>query len=40
VDYVFVDNLAFNAGNNVPEPGSLALIALACLGAAAARRKA
>lgn len=40
VDYVFVDNLAFTAGNNVPEPGSLALIALACLGAAAARRKA
>lgn len=39
VDYVFVDNLAFTAGNNVPEPGSLALVALACLGVAAARRR-
>lgn len=39
VDYVFVDNLTFTAGNNVPEPGSLALVALACLGVAAARRR-
>jgi len=40
VDYVFVDNLAFIAGNNnVPEPGSLALVALACLAAANARRQ-
>lgn len=39
VDYVFVDNLSFVAGNNIPEPGTLALVALAGL-AAMRRRKA
>lgn len=40
VDYVFVDNLTFTAGNNnVPEPGSLALAALACLAVVGTRRR-
>jgi len=41
VDYVFVDNLTFTAGgNDVPEPGTLALVALAGLAASSLRRKA
>jgi hypothetical protein len=42
VDYVFVDNLTFTAGgtNDVPEPATLALVAIAGLAASRMRRKA
>ncbi len=40
-DWVFIDNIAYaaQASNDLPEPGSIALIGLALLGAGVARRR-
>lgn len=39
VDYVFVDNFRYVAGNSVPEPTPMALLALGLVGLAVTRRR-